>query len=94
MHTLNPSALHRLPRQYQSLQPQAGDSLVSTCHFKKIFLFTYLAALDPSCGMQDLSCGMWDLVPDQGSNLGGLPWELRVPVTGSPGKSLYVPFIG
>ena len=46
------------------------------CHFKKIFLFIYLAALDPSCGMQDLSCGMWDLVPDQRSNLGGVPWDL------------------
>ena len=23
------------------------------------------------------SCGMWDLVPDQGSHLGPLPWSLQ-----------------
>ena len=34
-----------------------------------------------------LSWSMWDLVPDQGSNLGPLHWELRVLATGPPGKS-------
>ena len=27
------------------------------------FIFSYLAALSLSCGMQTLSCHMWDLVP-------------------------------
>ena len=40
-----------------------------------------------SCDMQTLSCSMWDVVPDQESNLGPLHWELRVLVTGLPGKS-------
>ena len=31
-----------------------------------------------SCGMQTLSCHMWDLLPDQGSNLGPLHCECRV----------------
>ena len=30
---------------------------------------------------------MWDLVPDQGWNLGPLHWELGVLATGAPGKS-------
>ena len=33
-------------------------------------------------------CGMWDLVPQPGIKPGPLPWELRVPATGSPRKSL------
>ena len=46
-----------------------------------IYLFIYLA-------VPGLCCGMWDLVPDQGSNLGPLPWEHGVLATGPPGKSL------
>ena len=26
-------------------------------------IFIYLAALGPSCGMQSLSCSLWDIVP-------------------------------
>ena len=40
--------------------------------FKKIFVFIYLAALGLSGGMQTLSYGMWDLVPDQGLKPGPL----------------------
>ena len=46
-------------------------------------LFIYLAALGPSCSMQDL-------VLDQGSNLGPLHWELRVLATGPPWKSVCI----
>lgn len=37
--------------------------------------------------MLGLSCGIWDLVPDQGSNPGFLHGELRVLTTGPLGKS-------
>ena len=40
-----------------------------------------------------LSCGMWDLVPRQGSNLGPLHWEHRVLATGPPRKSHHILFI-
>ena len=33
------------------------------------------------------SYGMWDLVPNQRSNLGLLHWDHRVLATGPPGKS-------
>ena len=36
--------------------------------------------------MLGLSCSMWDLVPDQGSN--PLHWERGVLTTGPPGKPL------
>ena len=42
--------------------------------------------------MQILSCGMWDLVPDQGLNQGPLDWEHGVLATGSPEKSLHFHF--
>ena len=45
------------------------------------YLFVYLAALG-------LSCGLWDLVPEQGWNPGPLHWEHRVLTTAPPGKSL------
>ena len=32
-------------------------------HFLKKYLFIHLAVLGLSCGVQDLSYGMWDLVP-------------------------------
>ena len=44
-----------------------------------------MESLDVVCEL--LSWSMWDLVPDQGSNLGPLHWELRVVATGPPGKS-------
>ena len=58
------------------------------------FVFIYLAAPALSCnmqylfscGMQILSCGMWDLVPQSG-NPHPLYWDLRVLVPGAPGKS-------
>ena len=33
------------------------------------------------------SCGMWDLIPEKGLNLGPLHWELGVLAPGPPGKS-------
>ena len=36
----------------------------------------------------NISCSMWDLVPDQRANLGTLSWELEVLATGLPGKPL------
>ena len=50
----------------------------------KIF-FIYLA-------VPGLSCGTWDLVPDQGSNPDPLHWEHGVLATGPPGKSQIVLF--
>lgn len=38
-----------------------------------------------ACG--SFSCSMWDLVPDQGSNLRSLLWEHGVLVTGPQGSS-------
>ena len=35
-----------------------------------------------------LSCGMWDVFPEQGLNLGHLHWDHGVLATGPPGKSL------
>ena len=61
-----------------------------------IFKNTYFIWLSPvlveasgifSCGI--LSCSMWDLVPDQGSNPDPLHWEQGVLATGPPRKSLY-----
>ena len=52
--------------------------------------FTYLAALSLSCGVWDLSCGIY--FPELGSNLVPLYWELGVLATGPPGKSLFLPF--
>ena len=40
-----------------------------------------------SWGIWTLSCGMWDLVLDQGLNPGSLHWEHRVLATAPPGKS-------
>ena len=57
-------------------------------------IFIYLTAPGSSLSKRDLffffsSCCMWNLqLPDQGSNLGLLHWELGVLVTGPPGKSL------
>ena len=45
------------------------------------YLFIYLAAPGLAacgifdCGMQTLSCGIWELFPNQGSNPGPLHWE-------------------
>ena len=47
---------------------------------KSDFKFLYLVTLGLTCGMQDL-------VPDQGSNLDPLHWEHRVLAIGPPGKS-------
>ena len=40
-----------------------------------------------SCHLQSLSCGVWDLVPTQGSNPGLLHWEPGVLATEPPGIS-------
>ena len=45
-----------------------------------IFILSYLA-------MQDLSCGLQDLVPPPWMKPGPLQWECRVLATGPPGKS-------
>ena len=47
-----------------------------------------MAVLDLNHGRQDLSCGMWDLVPRPGVDPGPLGWEHRIPATRPPGKSL------
>ena len=49
------------------------------------FKLRHVESLDVACEL--LSSSMWDLVPDQGSNLGCLHWELGVLATGPPGKS-------
>ena len=36
------------------------------------------------CDMRTFSCNTWDLVPDQGSNLGPLHWDHRVLASGPP----------
>ena len=41
-----------------------------------------------SCVMHTVSCSMWDLVPEQGSNPWSLNWEFGVLATGPPGKSV------
>ena len=51
-----------------------------------MYVFIYLAVLD-------LSCGMEDLILDQGWNLGLLCWEHGVLATGPPGKSQGQDFI-
>ena len=38
------------------------------------------------CGIQILSCSVWDLVPDLGWNLGPLHWQHGILATGPPGK--------
>ena len=53
------------------------------CLFFFLIFFIYLA-------VPGLSCSMWDLVPDQGSNPDPLHWEHGVLATGPPGKSLGV----
>ena len=64
--------------------------LVSTVSYLLAFLFSiYLAApalqiFDLHYSMQTFSCGMWNLVSSQGSNLGPLHWEHRVLATGPP----------
>ena len=40
-----------------------------------------------SCVMHTVSCSMWDLVPEQGSNQCSLNWEFGVLAIGPPGKS-------
>ena len=37
--------------------------LLKLTYFLKILIFIYLAAQSLGCGMQTLSCTMWDLVP-------------------------------
>ena len=54
-------------------------------HVEYFFKLWHVESLDVACKL--LSCSMWDLVPDQGSNLGPLHWELGVLATGPPGKS-------
>ena len=46
------------------------------------FFFFFL-----SCGFGTLSCGIWDLFSDQGSNPSSLHWEHGVLAPGPPGKS-------
>ena len=54
-------------------------------YFLNVFLnhYLYLFYLD----VLGLSCGMWGLLPDQGSDPGPLYWELKVLATEPPGKS-------
>lgn len=46
-----------------------------------------------SCGTWTLGGSMWNLVPDQGSNLGPVHWELKILASGPPGKcQFFSPF--
>ena len=51
------------------------------------FLNIYLSVIGLSCDIQEAACGI--LFSNQGSNSSPLYWELRVPATGPPGKSLF-----
>ena len=52
-------------------------------------LFIYLSLSGLRCDMRNrYSCGMWEQVPDQGSNLGLLHWEYVILGSGSLGKLL------
>ena len=48
-----------------------------------------MAVPGPSCGRQNLSCGMWDIIYflDQGLNPGTLPWQCGILAAGPPEKS-------
>ena len=61
-----------------------------------IYIYIYLAVLGLSCGIQTLSCGMWDLVPWPRSELGtpalkvqSLSHYTSREVDLPPGRSLY-----
>ena len=54
------------------------------CFFFFFWEIIYLAAAGLSCGLQALSCSLWDLVSWSAS----LHWKLRVLAIGLPGKSL------
>ena len=68
--------------------------------FFNIYLFIYLAELDPSCSTWVLLVLCRTLLvatceiqfPDQGSNPGPRHWEHRALATGPPGKSLIFSF--
>ena len=70
-------SLDSIPERTGSFQCGANEA------FLKIFI--YLTALGLSHSMWIFSCSIWDLVPWPG-NPGALHWELRVLVTGPPGK--------
>ena len=63
---------------------QGEEVLGFLCNFFffSIFIFIYLAAPGLRCGMQTLSCGMWDLVPRPGI-------EPQSPALGAQGLSFW-----
>ena len=67
------------------VKKRQGESKAERVVFFNIFLniYLYLFFLD----VLGLSCGMWGLFPDQGSEPGPLYWELKVLSTEPPGKS-------
>ena len=62
------------------------NSLLSIALFLKMFLLWHWAFV---VAYRIFSCSMWDLVPWPGITPRPLHWELRIFVTGSPGKSLF-----
>ena len=64
------------------------EMYIKTTTFFFFFLtFVCLSVMGRSCHIQEAACGI--LFSNQGSNSSPLRWELRVPVTGPPGKSLF-----
>ena len=72
------SALEKIKGSGESIGSEVGENRRCCFYFYFLFLI-YLAAPGLSCSMQDLSSGMWDLVPRPGIEP-GLPalgtWSL------------------
>lgn len=71
-------------------------SLIAPNRFKNIFIYLFGVATGLSCGMRDRQGAAFeplvadrDLVPDQGSNLGPLHWELGILAPDHQGSSCY-----
>ena len=56
--------------------------------FFKSYLFIWLCQVSHSGGLRTLSCSKWDLVPDQGLNLGPLHWECKWDLVPDQGLNL------
>ena len=76
-------------------KPQNLTTRLQGNSLKKCFCFWYLFIFGCTGSSKDttghvviFSCGVWNLVPGQGSNLGPLHWECRVLDTGPSQKSL------
>ena len=65
-----------------------GRDTCSLLCVSSIFFF-FFKDLSIYLAVLGLSCGMWDIVPQQGIKPGPLHWEHRVLATGLSGKSLH-----